>query len=100
VKQILSNFAFDPHPQPLSQRERGEKTQKFLSSPSPVRKGAGGEVKYIEIQGKETSFNIVLECYLFTVVYLIAISGSQKYISIVNPISYFSFYVNIDVKRN
>ncbi len=55
MKHLLSNFAFDPHPQPLSQRERGEKTQKLLSSLSAFRKGVRsegllwrGEVKYTE----------------------------------------------------
>jgi len=50
VKHLLSNFAFDPHPQPLSQRERGEKNSELSEFPlSCQERGLGGEVKYIEI---------------------------------------------------
>jgi len=42
VKQILSNFAFDPHPQPLSQRERGEKLKNFSVPPLLTGEGVKG----------------------------------------------------------
>jgi len=46
VKYLPSNFAFDPHPQPLSQRERGEKVKNFSVPPLLSGEGVrgGGQV--------------------------------------------------------
>jgi hypothetical protein len=30
IKYSISDFVYNPHPQPLSQWERGEKTQNFV----------------------------------------------------------------------
>jgi len=39
MKCLVFDTLYDPHPHPLSQRERGEKPQEFPFSPSPFRRG-------------------------------------------------------------